>query len=59
MVLKKSKEDNNVLFIDASKECVKVTNNNKLTDENIANIIDRYIEYKDKDYAAKVVTTKR
>ena len=58
MVLKKSKEDNNVLFIDASKECVKVTNNNKLTDENIANIIDTYTEYKDKEYAAKVVTTK-
>lgn len=58
MVLKKSKEDNNVLFIDASKECVKVTNNNKLTDENIENIIDTYTEYKDKEYAAKVVTTK-
>ena len=35
MVLKKSKKDNSTLFIDASKECVKVTNNNKLTDENI------------------------
>ena len=39
MVLKKSKKDNNILFIDASKECVKVTNNNKLTDENIDNIV--------------------
>ena len=38
MVLKKSKKDNSTLFIDATKECVKVTNNNKLTDENIENI---------------------
>ena len=35
MVLKKSKTDNSVLFIDAAKECIKVTNNNKLTEENI------------------------
>ena len=35
MVLKRSKSDNRTLFIDASNEFVKVTNNNKLTDENI------------------------
>lgn len=40
MVLKKGKSDNKVLFIDASKECVKVTNNNKLTQENIERIVD-------------------
>ena len=34
MVLKKNKTANSTLFIDASKECVKVTNNNKLTEEN-------------------------
>lgn len=28
------------MFIDASKECVKVTNNNKLTTENIDRIVD-------------------
>jgi len=39
MVLKKNKRDNAVLFVDASDECVKVTNNNKLTGENIANIL--------------------
>ena len=33
MVLKKGKSDNWVMFIDASKECIKVTNNNKLTPE--------------------------
>ena len=42
MVLKKSKTDSSVLFIDASKECVKVTNNNKLTDANIANIVNEF-----------------
>ncbi len=43
MVLKKSKTDSGVLFIDASKECVKVTNNNKLTDKNIKNILNEFI----------------
>ncbi len=56
MVLKKSKKDNSVLFIDGSKECVKVTNNNKLTDENIDNIIKIFTDRKDVDYVAKVVS---
>lgn len=42
MVMKKSKTDNNVLFIDATNECIKVTNNNKLTDENINKIVDTF-----------------
>ncbi|MGM9569928.1 MAG: type I restriction-modification system subunit M, partial [Phascolarctobacterium sp.] len=42
MVLRKGKADNKVLFIDASKEFVKVTNNNKLTPENIERIVDIY-----------------
>ena len=42
MVLRKGKEDNKVLFIDASKEFVKVTNNNKLTAANIDRIVDVY-----------------
>ena len=39
MVLKKGKADNKTLFIDASGECVKVTNNNRLTAENIQRIV--------------------
>ena len=39
MVLKKCKTDSNTLFIDASKEFVKATNNNKLSPENMNNII--------------------
>ena len=42
MILKKGKSDNKVLFIDASGEFVKVTNNNKLTPENISRIVDAY-----------------
>ena len=56
MVLKKSKKDNSILFIDASKECVKVTNNNKLTDENIDNIVKIFTDRKDIDYVAKLVS---
>ena len=40
MVMKKNKTDNKTLFIDATSECVKVTNNNKLTPENIDRIVD-------------------
>ena len=42
MVMKKNKSDNKTLFIDASNECIKVTNNNKLTPENIKKIVDVY-----------------
>lgn len=46
IVLKKNKSDNNILFIDATDECIpntnkmkNATNNNKLSDVNIDNII--------------------
>ena len=55
MVLKKNKKSNDILFIDASKECVKITNNNKLTDENISNIVGIYADRTDKEYVSKVV----
>lgn len=47
MVLKKSKIDNKTLFIDASEEYEKATNNNKLTDGkdgNIEHILSYYKE---------------
>lgn len=43
MVLKKQKEDRTVLFIDASGEFVKVTNNNRLTGDNIRRIVEAYM----------------
>lgn len=44
MVLKKGKVDNKTLFIDASKEFVKVTNNNRLTPDNIKKIVDCFTD---------------
>ena len=55
MVLKKSKSDNKTLFIDASKEFEKITNNNILTDKNIANIVKYYTDRYDMDYTARLV----
>jgi type I restriction enzyme M protein len=55
MVLKKSKKDNSTLFIDASKEFVKATNNNKLTQENIETILNAFKGRKDIEYVAKLV----
>ena len=69
LVLKKNKQDNNILFVDASNECVRFTNKNKLSDDNINNIVnilkDRvsvenqsylatYDEVKDNDYNISV-----
>ena len=39
LVLKKNKTDNNILFVDATEECVRTTNKNKLSDDNINNIV--------------------
>ena len=58
MVLKKSKKDNSTLFIDATNECVKVTNNNKLTNENIENIVKIFTERNDVKYVSKLVSNK-
>ena len=55
MVLKKNKTDNSTLFIDATKQCQKVTNNNKLTEENIDNILKYFIDRADIDYVSKLV----
>ena len=55
MVLKKSKAENKTLFIDASKEFVKVTNNNKLTGDNIAKIVASFVDREDKDYFCRLV----
>ena len=56
MVLKKSKKDNSTLFIDATNYCVKVTNNNKLTDDNINDIVELFTNREDKEHIAKLVS---
>jgi type I restriction enzyme M protein len=55
LVLSKSKEDNKICFIDASKEYIKETNNNILTEENIDDILKMYADKKDIEYKVKVV----
>ena len=56
MVLKKGKKDNNILFIDATNECIKITNNNKLTPENLDNIVTEYTSREDKAHFARLVS---
>jgi len=58
MVMKKGKKDNNTLFIDATNECVKVTNNNKLTEKNINNIVEIFTKRENKEYFSKLVSNK-
>ena len=53
MVLK-NKAENKTLFVDASKEFVKVTNNNKLTEDNIAKIVASFVDREDKDYFCRL-----
>ena len=55
MVLKKSKNENATLFIDATAECKKVTNNNKLRDKNIKNIIKMFTDRADIAHKARLV----
>ena len=55
LVMKRSKRDNNTLFIDASREYIKVTNNNKLTEQNIARILAAFEQRSDEAYFARLV----
>ena len=56
MLLKKNKTDNAILFVDASKEFVKVTKNNRLSDENIQHIVSVVAERKDEPYFSRLVS---
>lgn len=55
LVMSKNKQENKVLFIDASAEFKKETNNNILTDENIDKIIESFKERKDIAYFSRYV----
>jgi type I restriction enzyme M protein len=55
LVLKKSKKDNAVLFIDASAEFVRGGNKNKLTEANQQRILDAFTIRKSEDYFARLV----
>lgn len=55
MVLRKNKSENSTLFIDASKEFVKVTNSNKLTEDNINQILEWVEKRKDVEHLVRLV----
>ena len=55
MVLKKSKPENSTLFIDASNEFIKVTNNNKLMQDNMDRIIDAFRTREDIKHYSRLV----
>lgn len=56
MVLKKNKPENSTLFVDASKEFIKVTNSNKLTNDNIDKILEWVKERKNVDHLVRLVS---
>lgn len=55
LVLAKNKKESKVLFIDASEEFKKETNNNILTDENIENILEEFRNREGKEYFSRYV----
>jgi len=55
MVMKKAKTDNKVLFIDASKEFVKVTNSNKITEKHINDIVEKFTKRENIEYVSNLV----
>ncbi|RRD61522.1 type I restriction-modification system subunit M [Leucobacter sp. OH1287] len=55
IVLKKSKTDNSVLFIDASAEFKRVGNKNKLLPGNQDHILDRFVAREDVEFVSRLV----
>jgi len=55
IILKKSKKDNKVLFIDASAEFARGGNKNTLSDDNRKKILNSFITREDSEYFAKLV----
>ena len=58
LVLKKSKQDNSVLYIDASRQFIHEGNKNKLNEDDIKYIVGLYRNRQDKDYESKLVSNK-
>lgn len=55
LVLSKNKTENKILFIDASDEFKKETNNNILSDDNISTIIEEFKERKNIEHFSRYV----
>ena len=56
LVLKKSKKDNSVLFIDASAESVRPGNKNKLSEANQQKVLGAYVARKEVEHFATLVS---
>lgn len=55
LIMAKNKTDNKILFIDASKEFKKETNNNILEEKNIKTIIDEFRDREEIEYFSRYV----
>jgi type I restriction enzyme M protein len=55
LVLKKSKKDNKVLFINAEREFARFGNKNKLRSEDIDKVLLKYTNRKDEDFFSRLV----
>ena len=55
LVLKKSKKNNKVLFINAEREFARFGNKNKLRPEDIEKVLTKYTDRKDEDFFARHV----
>ena len=58
LVLKKSKNNNKTLFIDATKEFIRAGNKNTLSEENRKKILNAFIQRQNQEYFAKIVDNK-
>ena len=56
IVLKKSKKDNSILFVDGSAEFVHEGNKNKLSQANIDHLLTAFVERQDADHFCKLVS---
>ena len=56
IVLKKSKADNSILFIDGSAQFVRSGNKNRLTDDNRKAVLDAFVGRSDIEYFARLVS---
>jgi type I restriction enzyme M protein len=55
LVLKKSKKDNKVLFINAEREFARFGNKNKLRPEDIEKVLAKYTDRKDEEFFSRHV----
>jgi type I restriction enzyme M protein len=55
LVLKKSKKDNKVLFVNAEREFARYGNKNKLRTEDIEKVLTNYTDRTDQEFFARLV----